>query len=173
MGWYEDEDYEIVKPYGTITLERWRGDRGHYRLTFSITPPVSKILKFVSNMYYFDLDNAKLEIDAWLRLGESDINLDDITRDLAYFTDAKLLTGKLCIVSVSNIRHPSNLIIVDLGVPLGVEKYLHVDGDDRFPRFYINKEIALNEAVAWMKVRNQLISEDFVDLDDVMESKPI
>jgi hypothetical protein len=179
MQWQLDpetfrESYDLTLPYGVATLEKWIGDRGNWRLTFNIRGPVAGILRFTSNMYYFDLALAQAEVESWIALGESqpsfagkdaklqtDLDQIDWEPEL-HFRTAQLLPGKLCIVSLVEWLNPVSFWMVSLAIPFGVESHLHVDSDDRFPRWYISESVAKQETIAWLHKRGQFLTSQFV-----------
>ncbi len=159
------ETYLLQLPCGQIRMEQWHGDRGDWRTTLDVTQPVSQIAPFISNAYYFDLEAGQKEVHRWIEISQSLVDLKN-SWNMRQHDSALLLPGKICIVSVVRFLFPFEVWMVAPCVPFGVESVLHVDVDDRFPRWFLDQEIACSESIAWLKRRNQLITERFVSCQE-------
>ncbi len=172
--------YELFRPYGSALLEGCVGDRGNWRLSFDFSfhnhsfIGMTKILSFISGVYYFDLDNAKSETENWLTLAESQPcvageqatlknDLDELKEQSMVFGSTYLLPGRFCILSIREVVSPFPLFIVSPSIPPGVHLFLQVDDSDGFPRMYLDETVARKESLSWMRCRNQLMSERFVE----------
>ncbi len=175
------ETYDFISPYGIASIQSWHGDRGYWKLTFDLRPPVDSIMRFAAGMFYFsNLAIVQEEAESWLELGASQpsvagdkatlpMDLNKVSSDNLQGNPALLLPGKLCIMSVVEYLYPIHFWAIAPAVPIGVEYIFHVDWADGFPRWFINGDVAKEEAIAWMRTRGQWQTNDFIDPGTAME----
>ena len=157
-GWWKN----WTSPWGEIGLEQRPDYCNRGRLQFKTETEGAVNFLFhhlLSGAYFFDEERAYRHLESVIKLAQS---LSD--EQLSSFGQGKIsnttnINGVDSKISLSDLTlGDGSLTICMVQVFVHPEKITSfcVDDADHFPRYYCDRSIAVEEAIAWMWERNQI-----------------
>lgn len=152
---------------GEIYLEQesFYYDQVRFIVKMNIHGDASPFLSFpLSGAFFFNELNAKMEVASWMKLArtlvensqvEEAMETPSVTSELI-----KTMQGKNCEVRFHQLSGLVNAIKAELHIFEGTSPAtFDVEPAEMWPKAYLDSDIAFDEAIAWLKCRNQYLEE--------------